>query len=156
MPRVGEVEGVSYFFVSPSTFSSLLSQDAFIEYTIFSGNYYGTSKQTIADQTAKGSIVVLDIEMEGVMSMKSSGIDARYVFVKPPSFDTLEARLRNRRTEKEEDIPKRLARAKLELEFADTPGVHDLVIVNDDLEKAVRELEEFVFGQPSKYDKPVC
>lgn len=146
-PRTGEVEGVTYFFVSPSEFSSLVSQNAFVEYTFFGGHYYGTSKQTIADQTAKGAVVVLDIEMQGIKQMKgNSGIDARYVFIKSPSFEGLEARLRSRGTEEEEDIQKRLAQARVELEYADTPGVHDIIIVNDDLEKAYEELDGFVYG----------
>jgi guanylate kinase len=120
-----------------------------VEYTFFGGNYYGASKQTIVDQTAKGLVVVLDIEMEGVTRIKASGINARYIFIKPPSFETLETRLKNRGTEKEEDIQKRLAQAKVELEYADTPGVHDKIIVNHDLEKGYVELREFVYKQPS-------
>lgn len=117
-----------------------------MEHACFSGHYYGTSKQTIADQTVKGLVVVLDIDMQGVKQVKaSSDIDALYVFIKPPSFEKLEARLRSRSTEKEEDIQKRLAQAKVELEYADTPGVHDAIIVNDDLEKAYQELEEFIY-----------
>ncbi len=77
--------------------------------------------------------------------MKKSGIDARYVFIKPPSFAELEKRLRGRGTENEDAIVKRLAQAKLELEYADTPGVHDVIIVNDDVEKAYKELEEFIY-----------
>jgi guanylate kinase len=150
-PRAGEVEGVTYFFVPPSAFSSLVSQNAFVEYAFFSGHYYGTSKQTIADQTAKGLVVVLDIEIQGVKQMKANpSIDARYVFIKPPSFETLEARLRSRGTENEEDIQKRLAQAKVELEYADTQGVSDKIIVNDDLEKAYEELDEFAYRPASQ------
>lgn len=83
--------------------------------------------------------------MEGVKWLKASTIDARYIFIKPPSFETLEARLRSRGSEKEEDIQKRLAQARVELEYADRPGVHDKIIVNDELEKAYAELEEFVY-----------
>ncbi|KAF2254781.1 guanylate kinase [Trematosphaeria pertusa] len=145
-PRAGEVEGVTYFFVSPSTFTSLVSQDGFVEHTFFGGNYYGTSKKTIADQIAKGLVVVLEVEMEGIQQMRaSSSIHARYIFVKPPSFETLEARLRSRGTENEEDIQKRLARAEVELEYADTAGVHDKIIINDDLKKAYEELHEFIY-----------
>ncbi|OOQ91468.1 Guanylate kinase [Penicillium brasilianum] len=146
-PRVGEVEGKDYFFVTPSTFSDLISQEAFVEHALFGGNQYGTSKRTIADQMANGLVVVLDIEMNGVKQMKAdSSIDARYVYIKPPSFETLERHLRGRGTEKEEDIQKRLAQAKAEVEYANTQGVHDKIIVNDDLEKAFKELEEFVYG----------
>lgn len=98
-PRAGEVEGVTYFFVSPSTFTSLVSQDGFVEHTFFGGNYYGTSKKTVADQVAKGLVVLLEVEVEGIKQMrKNSSIDARYIFIKPPSFETLEARLRGRGT----------------------------------------------------------
>ncbi|KAI1134938.1 guanylate kinase [Hypoxylon sp. FL0543] len=145
-PRAGEVEGVNYFYVSPSEFSSLVSKNAFVEHACFSGHHYGTSKQTIADQTAKGLVVVLDIDMQGIQQVKAgSEIDARYVFVKPPSFEELEARLRSRGTEREEDVQKRLSQAKVELGYAETSGVYDAIVVNDDLEKAYRELEEFIF-----------
>ena len=78
--------------------------------------------------------------------IKASGIDARYIFIAPPSEDTLEKRLRGRGTETEASIQKRLAQAKLELEYSKTPGVHDIIIVNDDLETAYKRLEEFVYG----------
>ncbi|KAI9800206.1 MAG: hypothetical protein M1825_004190 [Sarcosagium campestre] len=149
-PRTGEVDGETYFYVSPSIFSSLVSQNAFVEYASFSGHYYGTSKQTIEDQTAKGLVVVLDIEIQGVEQIKAnSNIDARYVFIKPPSFETLEARLRSRSTENEEEIQKRLAQAEVELKYADTLSAHDKIILNDDLEKAYEELDEFGYKAAS-------
>lgn len=88
-------------------------------------------------------MAILDIEMEGVKQMKAN-IDARYVFIKPPSFEALETRLRSRGTENEEQIQRRLAQAKVELEYADTPGVHDLIIVNDDLDEAFCQLDRFI------------
>ncbi|EFY87338.1 guanylate kinase [Metarhizium acridum CQMa 102] len=116
-PRAGEVEGLSYYFVSQSEFSSLVSKNAFAEHAFFGGHLYGTSKQTITDQKTDGLVAVLDIEMEGVKQMKADlGIDARYVFVKPPSFEELELRRRRRGTENEEDIKKWLARARAEVE----------------------------------------
>lgn len=72
-------------------------------------------------------------------------MSARYVFIKPPSFAALESRLRSRGTEDEDAVTKRLAQAKNELEYADTPGVHDIIIVNDDLETAYKELEDYVY-----------
>ncbi|KAF9892259.1 hypothetical protein FE257_002036 [Aspergillus nanangensis] len=147
-PRAGEVHGQSYFFVERPQFADLVSEGAFVEHATFGGNHYGTSKQTIADQIAKGLVVVLDIEMEGVKQMRANdSIDARYVFIKPPTFEDLEKRLRGRGTEKDEDIQKRLNQAKAEIEYAATPDVHDRIIVNDDLEKAYDELKEFVFSK---------
>jgi guanylate kinase len=93
-------------------------------------------------------VVVLDIEMEGVKQVKQSNIDARYVFIAPPSEEILEKRLRGRGTEKEDSIQKRLRQAKLELEYSKTEGVHDKIIVNDDLEAAYEELRAFVYADP--------
>ncbi|KAK7948727.1 uncharacterized protein PG986_009613 [Apiospora aurea] len=144
-PRAGEEHGTHYFFVPMEEFEELIAKDGFVEHAKFGSNRYGTSKKTIEEQTAKGRVVVLDIEMEGVKQIKASGIDARYVFIKPPSFEALEQRLRGRGTETEEAVSKRLAQAKVELEYADTPGVHDIIIVNDDLDKAYKELEDYVY-----------
>lgn len=82
---------------------------------------------------------------QGVKQMKNSHIEARYVFVAPPSMEILEKRLRGRGTEKEDSIQKRLAQARHELEYSKSEGAHDYTIVNDNLEKAYKELEDFVF-----------
>jgi guanylate kinase len=84
---------------------------------------------------------------QGVKQIKNSGFEARYVFIAPPepAMKTLEGRLRGRGTESEESIQKRLLQAKNEIDYSKTEGVHDLIIVNDDLEKAYKELESFVF-----------
>ncbi|GAD92899.1 hypothetical protein SMAC_01050 [Paecilomyces variotii No. 5] len=148
-PRPGEQEGVDYHYVTKEDFQDLISKDGFVEWAQFGDNLYGTSKSTIQEQSAKGRVVVLDIEMEGVKQVQRSDIKARYVFIAPPSEEELEKRLRGRATDAEGSILKRLAQAKLELEYAKTPGVHDKTIVNDDLEKAYKELEEWVYTPPS-------
>ncbi|KAI0416809.1 guanylate kinase [Xylaria grammica] len=149
-PRSGEVEGVSYYFISVAEFELLISQNAFVEYTSFSGHYYGTSKHTIAEQTAKGLVVLLDIEMHGVKQIKMHpGFNARCVFIKPPSMEELEARLRGRGTESEESIQKRLTRAEAELEYSKTPGVHDIIITNDKIEEAFEKLDKYIFYGPT-------
>ncbi|PHH83836.1 hypothetical protein CDD82_27 [Ophiocordyceps australis] len=144
-PRDGEQHGVHYHFVSMADFENLIARHGFVEHAHFSGNRYGTSKMTIEEQSQKGKVVLLDIEMEGVKQMKQSTISARYVFIAPPSLQVLESRLRGRGTEKEESIQKRLAQAKRELDFSQTPGIHDKIIVNDQLETAYKELEDFVY-----------
>ncbi|KAK1749800.1 guanylate kinase [Echria macrotheca] len=148
-PRPGEEHGVHYHFVTKDDFLKLKEEGGFVESAQFGGNFYGTSKATIQEQTAKGKVVVLDIEMEGVKQIKATGFPARYVFIAPPSEEELEKRLRGRGTDKEESILKRLAQAKLELEYSKTPGVHDLIIVNNDLERAYKELVDFVYA-PAK------
>jgi guanylate kinase len=78
--------------------------------------------------------------------VKKTDLNAKFVFVKPPSVAVLEARLRRRGTENEEAVQKRLQQAIKELEFADIPGVHDKIIVNDDLERSYKELDEYLMG----------
>ncbi|KAK7414075.1 guanylate kinase [Neonectria punicea] len=144
-PRPGEADAIDYHFVSTLAFKDLIARDGFVEHAKFGGNRYGTSKMTIEEQGRKGRVVVLDIEIKGVKQIKQSTISARYVFVAPPSTAALEARLRGRGTETEASIQKRLDQAVNELEYAKTPGVHDITIVNDDLKTAYKALEDFVY-----------
>jgi guanylate kinase len=152
-PRAGESHGQHYFFVTMEEFEKLIAEDGFVEHAKFGSNRYGTSKATIAEQAAKGKVTVLDIEMEGVKQIKNAGnIPARFVFIAPPApeIETLRKRLDGRGTETAESLEKRLKQAQVELDYAKTPGVHDLIIVNDDLEKAYKQLEEFVFKPAEK------
>lgn len=145
-PRKGEVEGDAYFFVSDKEFSSLVARNAFVESARFSGNSYGTSKQTIIDQSAKGRVVILDIDMQGAKAIKADpSLQARYVFVKPPSLEALEQRLRGRGTETEDKVQARLAQARLELDEADQSDTYEVFIVNENIDVAFQELIDFIF-----------
>lgn len=150
-PRPGEVRDVDYYYVSMAEFERLIAEGGFVEHAQFGGNRYGTSRKTIKDIGESGKVPILDIEMEGVKQIRSlppaTSLNARYIFIAPPSTTALEARLRGRGTEKEESIQKRLAQAINELEYSKTPGVHDIIIVNDDKERACDELERFIFGE---------
>lgn len=143
-PRPDEIEGVAYFFRSAPEIWNMIMRKDFVEHIYYSGNFYGTSKKAMTELMKKGVAPILDVEMEGVKQMKASDLVARYVFLSPPSLETFEARLWERGTEDEAIISQRLAQAKLELEFAGT-GVHDIIIVNDDLDEAYRQLEDFAF-----------
>lgn len=143
-PRPGEQDGVNYFYVTREDFESLIAADGFVEHAQFGSNRYGTSKRTIEEQSAKGRVVVLDIEIEGVKQVRKSDLGARYVFILPPSVDELEKRLRGRGTETEENVVKRLARAKEEIAFSEEGGF-DKLIVNNDLEAAYKELESWIY-----------
>lgn len=84
---------------------------------------------------------------QGVKQVHNSHLKARYLFLQPPSYEILEQRLRGRGTDREEDIQKRLAQAKNELEYAKVEGAHDKIVVNDDLERAYKEVEKFCLGK---------
>ncbi|KAG8629339.1 hypothetical protein KVT40_003204 [Elsinoe batatas] len=141
-PRPGEEHGKDYHYVSKEDFQTKISEGGFIEHAQFGSNMYGTSFAAVDDVTSTGKTCILDIEMEGVKQVKKSHLKARFLFLQPPSVEVLEKRLRGRGTDKEEAILERLKQAEKELEFAKT-GVHDKVVVNDDLETAWKEFEGF-------------
>eukprot|EP00092_Neocalanus_flemingeri_P060246 GFUD01072191.1.p1 GENE.GFUD01072191.1~~GFUD01072191.1.p1 ORF type:complete len:241 (-),score=55.45 GFUD01072191.1:61-783(-) len=143
-PRPGEKTGVDYHYVSRDTMEQLVEEGAFLEHAIFSGNMYGTSRAAVEKVAISGKICILDIDTQGVKLIKLSDMEPDYIFIKPPSREALEKRLRARRTESEESLAKRLAAAEAEMVYGETPGNFDLVIVNDELEKAYSELRSYM------------
>lgn len=145
-PREGEKNGTDYNFVTVNGFKDMISNDRFIEWAQFSGNYYGTTVDSVKQVMETGKTCILDIDMQGVKSVKAKpDLNARFLFIAPPSVEDLRKRLEGRGTETEESLSKRLAAAAAELEYAKT-GAHDKTIVNDNLEKAYKELKEFIFA----------
>jgi len=143
-PRPGETPGKDYYYVSREEMLKAIANNEFVEHAEFSGNMYGTSKKAIADVSSSGRICILDIDMQGVKSVKKTDLKPRYIFVQPPSLKTLEDRLRGRGTETDESLSKRLAAAKAEMEFGAVPGNYDHIIVNNDLDKAYAELKQIL------------
>ncbi|GIZ43405.1 hypothetical protein CKM354_000663300 [Cercospora kikuchii] len=148
-PRAGEEHGKDYWYVSKDDFKKKVEENGFIEHAQFGSNFYGTSVQAVKDVAEQGRTCILDIEMEGVKQVKKTDLNARYLFLQPPSVEVLEQRLRGRQTDKEEAIQQRLKQAEKEIEFSKTPGVHDKIIVNDDLEKAWQEFKAFCVPESS-------
>ncbi len=135
--RDGEIDGVNYYFVSTDEFKSKIENGEILEYTVYSGNYYGTPAEPVRKQLENGKTVILIIEVEGGENVKKLFPDALKIFIIPPSFSVLESRLRGRGTDDEEMISKRLEIAMQELERANE---YDYIIENDVLEDAVDEL----------------
>ena len=139
-PRVGEREGVSYFFISKDKFLSMIESDGFLEYDNHFENYYGTPKEFVEKQLQTKN-VILEIEVNGAFRVKKSYPDAILIMIAPPSTDELKARLVGRGTESAEDIAERLARLEYELSQSDK---YDYTVINDDLERAVEEIENII------------
>lgn len=140
-PRPGEVDGKDYFFVSRERFEEMIVQGQLLEHAEFVGNCYGTPRDPVLDKLDQGVTVLLDIEVQGAMQVMKSMPEAVSVFMLPPSLEVLEQRLRNRGTETEEVISKRLETAKKEMEFAPR---YDFTIINDVAEKAAGRLLEII------------
>eukprot|EP00041_Stephanoeca_diplocostata_P015703 m.300477 g.300477 ORF g.300477 m.300477 type:complete len:298 (-) comp20129_c0_seq1:2382-3275(-) len=146
--RPGEVDGVDYNFTDRASMAAMIEAGEFIESADVHGNYYGTSKRAVGSVLEQGKICVLDIDVQGVQSVKAAKVDPEpiYIFIKAPSMEALEKRLRGRATESEEKIQKRLANAVKEIAYADADsGANfDAIIMNDDLDRAYAELKEAI------------
>ena len=147
-PRPGEVDGRDYYFISREKFDSLVAENAFAEHAEVHGNCYGTLKSELLDRVRRGIDVLLDIDVQGAAQLRALCADSaefcqacEFIFIMPPSFEELERRLRARGTETEESILRRLANAKGEMAHANE---YDHIIVNDDLDRAVREFSSLV------------
>ena len=135
--RGSERDGVDYHFVSEARFEELVGQDFFLEWAVYNGFRYGTSWQAIDAPLATGRDVLLEIEVQGARQVRERRPDARLVFLLPPSFETLRERLSQRGTDSPEQIERRLEVAKRELAAI---GDFDYAVVNDDLERCVRDV----------------
>lgn len=140
-PRPGEVDGVNYFFTSKEDFLKEVENGDFLEWAEFNGNYYGTKQAWVERNLNKGRNLILEIETKGALQIKEKMPDAVLIFILPPSLEELEHRLRGRNTEDEVTIQGRLHEVKREIECSKN---YDYRIINDDLEKALAELEKLV------------
>ncbi len=147
-PREGERDGREYIFTDKETFEREIEREGFLEYVEYVGKYYGTPIKPIIDNIENGVDVFLDIEVVGRGNVVKKFPEAVSVFIMPPSLEELERRLRDRKSGESDDaISKRLARAEKEIEHA---GEYDYIIVNDDVCRAAKELEEIITKEKSK------
>ena len=140
-PRDGEVHGENYFFLTREEFETCISEEKFLEWAEFSGNLYGTQRAYIEEKLAQGKKLILEIDTKGALNVKKLMPESTLIFILPPSFEELEARLRGRHTESEEAIQRRLASTKLEMENS---KLFDYQVINDSIENAVLKLEEIM------------
>lgn len=146
-PRPGEVDGVHYHFTDVDHFQRLISEDAFLEYAEYVGNFYGTPKKFVDEAMEQGKDVILDIEVQGALQVTSKRPEVVRIFIAPPSWKALEERLTGRGTDSAEKVQKRLVRAKVELQTANT---YDYFVINDTVERAVRELNAIMLAEHCK------
>ncbi len=148
VPRVGEQEGMDYYFVNRSQFETMREQGLFLEWAEVHGNLYGTSKPAVVAQLEAGVDVVLDIDVQGAAIIREfAAIPTVSLFISPPSLQELERRLRGRGTDSEETILLRLQNARKEMQAA---VVYDYLVVNDHLEQAIDTLRAIVIAERSR------
>lgn len=143
-PRAGEVDGVSYFFLTEEEFMRLVEDDGLLEWARYADNLYGTPRAPVDERIKEGYGVVLEIDYQGAVQIREKMPSACFIFVAPPSIEELERRLRERGTEDETAIQRRLSAARMELSHKEE---YDMLLVNDDLDQAASELSAYVIEQ---------
>ncbi|NJD89924.1 MAG: guanylate kinase [Geobacter sp.] len=140
-PRVGEVEGKDYFFVSREEFMQMVAEGGFAEWAEVHGNFYGTAIKTLRECCESGVDLILDIDCQGAAQLKEKQVDGVNIFILPPSFRELRHRLEGRNTDSPEVIARRIENAVAEIRES---RWYDYIVVNDVFSRAVEDLKSIV------------
>jgi len=140
-PRTGEVEGASYYFLTDEEFTAKIEAGEFLEWAAVHNHRYGTLKSEVERNIAQGQSLILEIDVQGGLNVRNVFPDVVLVFIAPPSTEELVRRLTGRGTEDDETIAVRLHTAEHEMELMDA---YDATIVNDDLDRAVLQLDSLI------------
>jgi len=146
-PRSKEIAGREYFFVSRDTFEEMIAAGEFLEWACVHGNFYGTAKSQVLEQTAAGSDIILEVDVQGAALVRQLLMDSVSVFILPPSYEVLKQRLIARGTDSQEELAVRLRRAPEELRDYSN---FDYVIINDEVEKAARQLASIIYAERAR------
>jgi guanylate kinase len=142
-PRQGEVHGKDYFFVSLGQFMEKKDKSEFLEYAEVFGSFYGTPMNSVDEAIKKGQDVLLDIDTQGALQIKSKR-DAVLIFILPPSLEILKGRLYNRKTDSETEIWKRLKDAQHELKCV---RQYDYAVINDNIDMTVEKIKSIIIAE---------
>ncbi len=146
-PREGEIDGRHYCFVDEKAFRALANEDGFLEWAEYQGHLYGTSHEAVRGPIERGFDLILEVEVQGAAQLRDHLPEAVFVFVVPPSLESLEERLHGRNTDTDEVVRKRLDRAREELGLAlgnGGPRAYDYVIQNEEIDRAVADLQHVI------------
>ena len=147
VPRPGEVNGREYFFISREVFDEMVAAGEFLEWACVHGNYYGTAKQQVAEETAAGVDIVLEVDVQGAASVRQLLLDSVSIFILPPSYEVLKERLIARGTDSPEELAVRLRNAPEELRQY---SAFDYVIINDEVGRAAAQLASIIYAERAR------
>ena len=146
-PRQTEVDGREYFFVNRETFDEMVAAREFLEWACVHGNFYGTSKKQIIEQTAAGADIILEVDVQGAASVRQLLMDSVSIFILPPSYEVLRQRLIARGTDSPAALEVRLRNAPEELKQY---SAFDYVIINDEIERASGQLASIIYAERAR------
>lgn len=150
-PRDGEKDGVDYYFVTKEEFEKRIEDQKFLEYaTVHSSNYYGTPKDKVEECLAKGIDVILEIDIQGALSVNNVMPEGIFIFIMPPSMRELKRRLIKRNTETKEQIVERFKKAYQEINEVNK---YNYIIINDDVSKAVSKVEAIIKAEKCRVNR---
>lgn len=149
-PRNGEIEGVNYFFIDKDDFLAKIDSNDFLEYAEVYGNYYGTPKSKVFEVLESGKDVILEIDIQGALKIKSAYPDGVFIFILPPSMEELRYRITNRGSETPESLKTRLNSAYEEISFA---SKYDYAVINDEVNEAVKKIESIITAEKCRVYK---
>jgi len=149
-PRNGEIDGVNYFFIDKDEFLAKIDSNDFLEYAEVYGNYYGTPKSKVFDVLESGKDVILEIDIQGALKIKSAYPDGVFIFILPPSMEELRYRITNRGSETPESLKTRLNSAYEEISFA---SKYDYAVINDEVNEAVKKIESIITAEKCRVYK---
>lgn len=150
--RKGETDGKEYYFITKEEFQRRLDEDDLMEYANVYGEYYGTPKSKVMELIDKGIDVVLEIDIQGAMSIKKKYSEAVFIFILPPSMGELRKRITGRGTESEKSIAVRLEEAVNEIDYIEK---YDYCVINENLVEAVERVKAIVVAEHSKVTQDV-
>ena len=146
-PRANETHGHEYFFINRETFDEMVAAGEFLEWACVHGNFYGTSKKQILEQTGAGADMILEVDVQGAASVRQLLMDSVSVFILPPSYEVLKQRLIARGTDSPEELEVRLRNAPEELKQYSS---FDYVIINDEIERAAGQLASIIYAERAR------
>lgn len=149
-PRLGEIDGIHYYFRNPEEFEKMMAQGDILEHDCYCGNFYGTPRLPLIEATEQGRDVVMDVTVPGSLAVMENFPDAITLFLLPPSFTELRRRLTKRGTEAQEVVEKRLQKARDEIKKA---RLFQYVVVNDDIQITARKILSIAEAERCRYER---
>ena len=149
-PRKGEKEGINYFFRTPEEFQQMIRQDELLEWAEVYGNFYGTPRSHVQAYLASGKDIVLEIDTQGALQVKSRFPQGVFIFLMPPSLEELACRIQKRGSETPEAMERRLKSARLEIGSA---FQYNYLVVNDDVDQAVFQIQQILAAEKCRMDR---
>jgi guanylate kinase len=149
-PRAGETDGVNYHFVTPEEFARMRERGGFLEWAVVHGHLYGTARSVVEQDLSEGHDIILEIDVQGAAAVRATMSSVVSVFILPPSFEVLRARLTARMTERPDELELRLRNARGEVEQY---RHFDYIVLNDELERAAAQLASIVWAERARRDR---